>query len=126
LTNHTDAADPTSHRRTVRGADLSQAFHTYGVMWTPETLIFYLDGTARFTTPTQPDEHQPMYMLATLGVGGSWPKNPDPARFSAHMKIDYIRAYSNDPNATSIKPQPGWTAEHGATASAAARADAAR
>jgi hypothetical protein len=38
-----------------------------------------------------------MYLLATLGVGSSWPGNPDPANFSADMKIDYIRAYSNDP-----------------------------
>ncbi|MGE5538662.1 MAG: family 16 glycosylhydrolase [Gemmatimonas sp.] len=96
MTNHTDSSHPTSYGGTATGVDLSQGYHTYGLMWTPTTLTFYLDGVAEYTTPTQADEHQPMYMLATLGVGGSWPGNPDPTNFSADMKIDYIRAYSSD------------------------------
>jgi len=38
--------------------------------------------------------HKPMYMLANLGVGGSWPGAPDAStRFPANYSIDYIRAY---------------------------------
>jgi beta-glucanase (GH16 family) len=106
MTNHTDASNPTSHGGTATGVDLSQGFHTYGLMWTPTTLTFYLDGVAEYTTPTQPDEHQPMYLLATLGVGSSWPGNPDPANFSADMKIDYIRAYSSDTAVPAVHLQP--------------------
>jgi hypothetical protein len=47
-----------------------------------------------------------MYMLATLGVGGSWPGNPNPAGFSADMKIDYIRAYSSDSAISAVSLQP--------------------
>jgi beta-glucanase (GH16 family) len=106
MTNHTDSTNPTSYGGTYVGVDLSQGYHTYGLMWTPTTLTFYLDGVARYTTATQPDEHQPMYMLATLGVGGSWPGNPDPTNFSADMKIDYIRAYSSDSAIAAISLQP--------------------
>jgi beta-glucanase (GH16 family) len=95
-------------------------------MWMPTTVTFYLDGAVAFTTPTQPDEHQPMYILATLGVGGSWAENPSPANFSADMKIDYIRAYSNDPNATAVEPQPGWVPERGAIAGTAQTGTAGR
>jgi beta-glucanase (GH16 family) len=126
ITNHTAASRTTAYRTTATtGGDLSHGFHTYGLMWTPTTMTFYLDGAVKYTTPTQADEHQPMYILATLGVGGSWAGNPSPANFNAEMKIDYVRAYSNDPYATAVEPQPGWTSEHGAAAATATRADAA-
>lgn len=106
MTNHTDSTNPTSYGgTTTAGGDLSQGYHTYGLMWTPTTLTFYLDGVARYTTATQPDEHQPMYLLATLGVGGSWPGNPDPSGYSADMKIDYIRAYSSDSAVAAVSLQ---------------------
>jgi beta-glucanase (GH16 family) len=118
MTNHADSQKPVSYGGKVRRHDLSQGFHTYGVMWTRTTLTFYVDAVAQFTTPTQPDEHQPMYILATLGVGGSWAGNPDPATFTAEMKIDYIRAYSSDPEVAGVAPHDGWTAEYGASADA--------
>jgi beta-glucanase (GH16 family) len=102
-TNHPDGE---SHGGTARGVDLSDGFHTYGLMWTPSTLTFYLDGVERFTTPTAADEHQPMYMLATLGVGGAWPGNPSPAGFGADMTIDYVRAYSSDAAMPAVSLQP--------------------
>jgi len=94
MTNHTGSTAPSSWAN--NGTDLSQGYHTYGLMWTPTTMTFYLDGVAQYTTPTGADEHQPMYILATLGVGGSWAGNPSTTNFSADMKIDYIRAYSSD------------------------------
>jgi beta-glucanase (GH16 family) len=105
MTNHTDAAHPNSHSETAAGVDLSDGYHTYGLMWTPTTMTFYVDDVARFTTATQPDEHQPMYMLATLGVGGSWAGTPSAPDFSADMKIDYIRAYSSDPDVPAVALQ---------------------
>jgi beta-glucanase (GH16 family) len=106
MTNHTDASNPTSHGGTATGTDLSQAFHTYGLMWTPDTMTFYLDGVAKYTTPTQADEHQAMYLLATLGVGGSWAGTPSATNFSADMKIDYIRAYSSDTAIPAVSLHP--------------------
>jgi hypothetical protein len=39
-----------------------------------------------------------MYMIASLGVGGYWPGNPDgTTQFPADMQIDYLRAYKPDP-----------------------------
>ncbi|HET8636150.1 MAG TPA: glycoside hydrolase family 16 protein, partial [Acidobacteriaceae bacterium] len=105
MTNHTDSTNPTSYGGTATGVDLSQGYHTYGLLWTPTTMTFYLDGVAEYTTPTQPDEHQPMYILATLGVGGSWSGNPSTSTFSADMKIDYIRVYSQDSAISAVSLQ---------------------
>jgi beta-glucanase (GH16 family) len=74
--------------------DMSAGFHTYAVDWEPDTITWYFDGRQVFKAPTPPDMHKPMYMLANLGVGGSWPGAPDAStHFPASYMIDYIRAY---------------------------------
>jgi beta-glucanase (GH16 family) len=70
-------------------------WHRYGVLWTPRTLRFYVDGheTSRQTPP--PDATGPMYMIANLAIGGYWPGDPDAETpFPATMEIDWIRAWS--------------------------------
>jgi len=75
--------------------DLSKEFHTYAMEWTPERIVWYVDGIARFeTTEHIPSEH--MYVVANLAVGGprSWGGAPnDETVFPAQMQIDYIRVY---------------------------------
>lgn len=69
-------------------------FHTYGVMWTPETITFYVDGTPVWKTATPHDMDQPLRIIANLAVGGNWPGSPDGSTpWPAELKIDYIRAY---------------------------------
>lgn len=75
------------------------AFHRYGVLWLPERIDFFVDGVKRFTTPTPPDAHKPMYMLANLAVGGFWAGDPDAqTAFPARMDVDYIRAWALPPH----------------------------
>jgi beta-glucanase (GH16 family) len=82
-----------SQENVVVANNASGSFHTYGVKWTPSTIEWYLDGVV--THAQSNFIHEPMYMLANLAVGGSWPGNPDDSTsFPAKMKIDYIRAYA--------------------------------
>jgi beta-glucanase (GH16 family) len=82
-----------SQENVVFANNASGSFHTYGVKWTASTIEWYLDGAATHSQSNFINE--PMYMLANLAVGGSWPGNPDDtASFPAEMKIDYIRAYA--------------------------------
>lgn len=77
--------------------------HTYGASWTPELIIFYIDGEecARTRKPN-PGLHTPMYMLADLAVGGRWPEQliggpPDPAYFAGKgqtLSLGAMRAWS--------------------------------
>ena len=66
-------------------------FHTYGVLWTPTELTWYVDGVEVFQTATPSDMNKPMYMIANMAVGG-WSGTPDWT--SSDMLVDYIRAYS--------------------------------
>jgi beta-glucanase (GH16 family) len=76
-------------------------FHTYGMLWTAQTVSFYYDGVAVMTTPTPADWHQPMYMIANYAVGG-FGANPDPSAFPDSYQIDYIRAYALADGSTSL------------------------
>ena len=73
--------------------DVTAGMHTYGVLWTPEELIWYVDGAEVFRTATPDDMHKPMYMVTNLAIGGVLPGDPDNNFSGADLKIDYIRAY---------------------------------
>ena len=80
--------------------NIYDGYHTYGVDWQPDTTTFYIDGQQVYSTATPSDMNKPMYMLATLAVGGPWVG--DAWGNSGDMKIDYIRAYSQDPNIPAV------------------------
>ncbi len=78
-----------------------QEYRTYGVLWLPDRLDYYIDGKLTGTVKAPGDFHQPMYLLANLAIGGYWPGNPTPdTQFPATYKIDHIRAWQFD------KPPP--------------------
>jgi beta-glucanase (GH16 family) len=84
----------TSNSHPINMADTSLAFHRYGVLWTPKIIRWYVDRTPVAEEPTPADMTKPMYMIANLAIGGSWPGKTDPQTFtSARMDIDYIRAW---------------------------------
>jgi beta-glucanase (GH16 family) len=82
------------------GMDLTAGFHTYGVNWDPQHLTYYVDGQQVAQVNTPADANVPMYMIANLAAGGNWPGST--AGNTAQLQIDYIRAYSNDPNANAV------------------------
>ncbi|MET1025939.1 MAG: family 16 glycosylhydrolase, partial [Dongiaceae bacterium] len=82
-------------------ANTSDGFHTYGMDWTAQTISFYFDGQLTYQVATPSDMNQPMYMILNLAVGGNWPGSPNGTTdwANADVLIDYVRAYSHDPNA---------------------------
>jgi beta-glucanase (GH16 family) len=92
-------SNETGSRTTVSSAinvSDTEGFHTYGVLWTEEELVWYFDDVEVFRTDTPDDMHQPMYMLANLAVGGVAGEPADGMATPAEMQIDYIRAYELD------------------------------
>jgi beta-glucanase (GH16 family) len=85
---------------------MTTGFHTYGVDWEPNNITWYFDGREVFQTSTPADlKGKPMYMIASLGIGGYWPGNPTSSEsWPQQMKIDYLRAYSAAPGAVSPPP----------------------
>lgn len=86
---------------TLVASDLSLAFHTYGVEWTPNRVTWTLDGKAYFPALRSRLKRgqrwafdHPFYILLNLAVGGSWPGPPNSGtQFPAQMLIDWIRVY---------------------------------
>lgn len=75
--------------------DLSAGWHVYGVDWSPDRIVWYLDGKEVWRH-AEPDEvpNEPMYLLINLAVGGTWPGSPDRTTpFPARFLIDYVRAW---------------------------------
>jgi beta-glucanase (GH16 family) len=80
---------PTS--KTNAGVDLSNAYHVYGMEWTPTVIRFFLDGKFTTQVATPPDGHVPMGMFVVLYLGGG-------ATFgtptSSKAYVDYVRVYA--------------------------------
>jgi beta-glucanase (GH16 family) len=84
-----------SSGETLVGTDLAAGWHTYGVLWTPHALVWYLDGAeARRVDDPALIPHTPMYLLLNLAVGGDWPGAPDASTpFPGNYEIDYVRVW---------------------------------
>ena len=104
--------------------DFSENFHTYGVEWTPDEIIWYLDGlevsrVVGSSNGLSPDEYdavrnmttKEMYLTLNVAVDGNWPVDVDettnqhfdidhdgdpstPNVNEAVMLVDYVRVYS--------------------------------
>lgn len=98
-TLHTNQTGPlTSHPYDhTEDVSLTEGFHTYSVVWTAESVNWYLDGQWRAAHPTPQDFTRPVHFLLNLAVGGSWPGSPDATtEFPASYDIDYVRAYTHN------------------------------
>ena len=72
--------------------DLTNAFHTFGVLIDESNTTFYLDRQKYLEIPTPIEFKQPMYILANLALGGGWSiKNLSSPLV---MDIQYIKVYS--------------------------------
>ncbi|MGY4472355.1 hypothetical protein ACVWWK_008064 [Bradyrhizobium sp. LB9.1b] len=75
--------------------DLSSDFHTYGVLWTETSVVYYRDDleVGRFKNRGLSD---PMYVVLSIGMDGTWNEqlkissSPDAA---GDMLVDFIRVY---------------------------------
>ena len=78
----------------VTDETLADGFHTLGVSWKSDELLFFIDGVPRYRIIGENVPNQAMYLIANLAVGGVWTGSPDSTTtFPAELKIDYIRAY---------------------------------
>jgi hypothetical protein len=78
---------------TSTGPDLTTTYHTYGLLWTEQTLTFYFDGAQIGSTPTPAVMKQPYFILVDLGMGGGWPTDQTPN--PSDMQVQYVKAYQN-------------------------------
>lgn len=92
---HLHWSDEGTHRSSGCRLPLADpsGFHTYGLLWRPDTLVYYMDRQPVAWIGSPPGLDRPMYLLANLAVGGTWAGSPDEAAFPAGFVIDWIAAY---------------------------------
>jgi beta-glucanase (GH16 family) len=75
----------------------ADGFRTFACEWTERRISFYVEGRRMFEHVGH-RIHEPMYLLANMGVGSSdphWIPDPDESTpFPAAFEIDHIRAYA--------------------------------
>jgi beta-glucanase (GH16 family) len=96
MTAHTNETGQHTKISSSVNVSNTDGFHTFGLLWTPDQLIWTYDGVKVAEAATPSDMHRPMYMLVDLAVGGFAGAPPDHLATPAQMKIDYIRAYTLD------------------------------
>lgn len=86
------------------GGRVDDAFHVYGVVWSPNRMDFYRDNVAQpfftFTPSNLPGGTQwvfnhPFFLILNLAVGGGFPGNPNASTPNpASLLVDYVRVYT--------------------------------
>jgi hypothetical protein len=103
----------TSGRKELNGTEkyhpagfVAADWHTYGMIWKPGLVQFYVDSPANvyatftptngeFTQATWPFDAGPQFLILNLALGGDWPGNPDATTvLPAEMLVDYVRIYT--------------------------------
>ncbi|NVJ87564.1 MAG: glycoside hydrolase family 16 protein [Algoriphagus sp.] len=108
-TVHTEAFNHV--KGTQKGAqiqidDFDQAFHTYAINWTQESIEFYVDGAKYFEFENTGGDYsewpfnQPFHLILNIAVGGTWggQKGVDASIWPQRMVVDYVRVYDSRPN----------------------------
>lgn len=91
-----------SHFKLPKGMDFSQDYHVFGIEWTNDYIIWFVDDQIyHILTRTEFEKHgckwvfdKPFHLVLNIAVGGYWPGNPDETtQFPARMYIDWIKIY---------------------------------
>jgi len=93
----------------VNNTELSEEYHTYGMLWLPTEVTFVFDGrpvlilkksdTGLSRWPFGPNAqgvHPKMYLIFNLAMGGNYGGAIDNSLQKATFQIDYARYYSVD------------------------------
>ncbi|NLH15612.1 MAG: family 16 glycosylhydrolase [Phycisphaerae bacterium] len=73
-------------------------FHTYGLLWEPEKIVWYIDGAERaHFTDTKVIVNEPMYLLINFGIDADWPGPCDATTpFPSYYECDWIRVFQKN------------------------------
>lgn len=87
---------PTSYGLSVSTSSREE-WHRYSILWTEQSIIAYLDGSAFYEIDITPENldcfHQDFFILFDLAVGGNWPGFDIALDDEATMSVDYVRVY---------------------------------
>lgn len=81
-----------SEGKKIYGSNLYEGFHTYGLEWTEEEYIYYIDGKETWRTKGGGICENPLYIKVSVEVG-PWVSELNEQALPSEMIVDYVRAY---------------------------------
>jgi len=89
----------------ANNAKFGDAFHTFGIVWSPKLIKFYVDSPtnvyATYTPSSLPQgavwpfDAGKFFFIMNVAVGGDWPGSPNSTTvFPQEMLVDYVRVYA--------------------------------
>ena len=87
------AFNDTDGRQYQHSSPLREAFHNYAVNWTPQEIIWYVDGMEVHRT-TRYQVADTMYLVLCVDVGGL-AGTPVDAQLPDTTEVDYVRIFDN-------------------------------
>jgi len=93
----------TDSHATIPLPNAEEEFHNYGIIWTKDTISFYLNTPDNVTNIYAPEVKtadnwpfdQPFYLIMNFAVGGTWggQNGVDETIFPQSMIVDHVRVY---------------------------------
>ena len=91
--------DGVSNSESIVIPGLGDGFHTYGLLWTADTITWLVDGVVVREIPNTVQES--MYLAISLAVDTTWTGPTDATTdFSDALVIDYVRVYEPEDSLT--------------------------
>lgn len=72
--------------------EVTEGFHDYGLLWTPEEYVFYVDGKEVWRSKAGGVSQVPEYLLLTEEIG-TWGGDIQKAQLPDYFEVDYVRVY---------------------------------
>lgn len=98
VNSHWVEGDPAAHKYSgcrIPTPNFASGFHSYGVLWLADRLVYYYDKVAVAQIAIQPGQDKPFYMMVNLAIGGTWQGFATATTpFPQQMKVDWVAAYS--------------------------------
>jgi hypothetical protein len=92
--NIPDKSNPIDMSKVGGGGGWADTPHTYGLLVTDKSMVYYLDNVEVLKLPVSPLAVQhPAYFMVNLATGGGWPVDLSRYGNIVDMYVDYIRVY---------------------------------
>lgn len=82
------------YRDSHDGVELSEDFHLFGLLWTPNEYVFFIDGVETWRTSVGMS-HVQEYIVLSLTTSAWENDRLDTALLPDEMVVDYVRVYQN-------------------------------
>ena len=72
--------------------EVTEGFHTYGLLWLPAEYVFYVDGTEAWRSSAGGVCQVPEFLKLTNEIG-DWAGDIKKANLPDYFEVDYVRVY---------------------------------